>query len=70
MQEEHNDTISGASELSGSLPVHPFTPKKDAHKKGINIAHVDGDIESSSICGSCFDSYYICNTATAYVNFC
>jgi len=52
MQEEHNDTISGASELSGSLPVHPFTPKKDAHKKVINIAHVDSDIESSSICGS------------------
>lgn len=52
MQEEHNNTISGVSELSRSLPVHPFTPKKDAHKKGINIAHVDSDPESSPICGS------------------
>lgn len=52
MQEEHNDTFSGASELSGSLPIHPFTPKKDVHKKGINTAHVDSDPESSPICGS------------------
>jgi len=32
LQEEHNDSETGVSNLSGTLPSHPFTPRKDKHQ--------------------------------------
>jgi len=37
------------SNLSGTLPSHPFTPQKDKHKKGITFTYADSDPGSSPI---------------------
>jgi len=43
LQDEHNDSETVVSNLSGTLPPHPFTPQKDKHKKGIISAYADSD---------------------------
>ncbi|EXX64969.1 hypothetical protein RirG_137810 [Rhizophagus irregularis DAOM 197198w] len=43
LQEEHNDSDTNVSNLSGILPSHPFTPQKEKHKKGITATYADSD---------------------------
>jgi hypothetical protein len=43
LQEEHNDSETGVSNLSGTLPSHPFTPRKDKHQKDIISTYADSD---------------------------
>jgi len=49
LQEEHNDSDTNVSNLSGTLPSHPFTPQKEKHKKGITATYADSDPGSSPI---------------------
>ncbi|CAB5350285.1 unnamed protein product [Rhizophagus irregularis] len=49
LQEEHNDSDTNVSNLSGTLPSHPFTPQKEKHKKGITATYANSDPGSSPI---------------------
>ncbi|RHZ90070.1 hypothetical protein Glove_8g18 [Diversispora epigaea] len=48
--EEHNNSDVNVSNLSsGILPLHPFTPQKDKHKKGIITTYAKSEPNSSFI---------------------
>ncbi|CAG8740351.1 557_t:CDS:2, partial [Funneliformis caledonium] len=49
LQDEHNGSDMKVTNLSGTLPPHPFTPQKDKHKKGITAAYAHSDPGSSPI---------------------
>ncbi|CAG8598907.1 11844_t:CDS:10 [Diversispora eburnea] len=50
LREEHNDSDVNVSNLSsGILPLHPFIPQKDKHKKGITTTYAKSEPNSSFI---------------------